>query len=233
MNNVHLTLFSNPLCCTVLAVLLAPVGALAQLPTQTIPAEAVSAAQTQARNIMEKQAATQAQRTASPSVPEISTLPQPAVTAPLLQQVLENARQKQAPQINTAAPVDCLLFVSFSMPKAALERSVQQAEKAGATLVFRGLKGDSVKLMGEAVQQLIGERQVAVAIHPPAFTQFDVTSVPAVVLAKRNVDPSADAFIKVSGDVSLEYALDTVERQRPAWADEARRYRAKIVQGIE
>ena len=63
MSNVCWTLFSNPLRCAVLAVLLAPVGALAQLPTQTLPAEAVNAAQTQARNIMEKQAATQAQRT--------------------------------------------------------------------------------------------------------------------------------------------------------------------------
>ena len=94
--------------------------------------------------------------------------------------------------------------------------------------------------MGEEVQKILGGRNVSVAIHPPAFQQFSVTRVPAVVIAQpragavlENGCSQPDTFVKVSGDVSLDYALDYIERKSPAWAPLARYYRSKIVRGID
>jgi conjugal transfer pilus assembly protein TrbC len=38
--------------------------------------------------------------------------------------------------------------------------------------------------------------------------------------------------VKVSGDVSLDYALDYIERKSQAWAAVAKEYRSRIVRGI-
>ncbi|WP_161595444.1 type-F conjugative transfer system pilin assembly protein TrbC [Tepidimonas charontis] len=143
------------------------------------------------------------------------------------------------PQAPTAAQPDLLVLVSLSMPKQALERIIEQAERAGATLVFRGLKDGSMNRMGEELQKLIGQRNVSAAIHPPAFQQFSVTRVPAVVIAGaeagevlENGCARPETFVKVTGDVTLDYALDYIERKSPAWAAWAKHYRSKIVGGI-
>jgi len=103
-------------------------------------------------------------------------------------------------------------------------------------LVLRGLKGNSLTRMGEEVAQLIGKRHVTAIIHPPAFTQFKVTQVPALVLANASQAmrigtdgcASPSSFVKVDGDVSQGYALDLIERQAPEWTEVARRFAAKL-----
>lgn len=75
---------------------------------------------------------------------------------------------------------ELMVFVSFSMPKEALERIVAQSEKSGAVLVLRGLKGNSLSRMGEELAALVGKRNVTAIIHPPAFKQFKVAQVPAL-----------------------------------------------------
>jgi conjugal transfer pilus assembly protein TrbC len=37
-----------------------------------------------------------------------------------------------------------------------------------------------------------------------------------------------DTFVKVTGDVTLDYALDYIERKSPDWAATARSYRARL-----
>jgi conjugal transfer pilus assembly protein TrbC len=44
-----------------------------------------------------------------------------------------------------------MVFISFSLPKETLQRIVSQAEKSGAVLVLRGLKGNSLTRMGEEI----------------------------------------------------------------------------------
>lgn len=235
-----------------LTLLLASSMALAQglfLPSQ----EDVAKAMTKAREAMAQVqggategAQAQSKRGAPiqpQSAPNIDALPKPGVAAPDLASIAEKykelGRVLAQEQQRDASRVDLIVLVSLSMPRPTLDRLVEQAERAGATLVFRGLKGDSMIRMTEEIQSLIGKRNVNVAIHPPAFQQFSVTRVPAVVLARgeasnvmENGCARPDTFVKVTGDVSLDYALDYIERRSATWAGEARRYRSMIVRGL-
>lgn len=170
-----------------------------------------------------------------PSMPKVEAIPKPAAAAPDIATLA--ARYKEL--VRGAAPnrrPDLLVLVSLSMPVEALERIVVQAERAGATLVFRGLPGDSMSRMGEEIEKIRRGRNLAVAIHPPAFQQFGVERVPAVVIAAPGADSvladgcaSSDTYVKVTGDVSLDYALDYIERHSVAFTTVAREYHDKIV----
>lgn len=172
-------------------------------------------------------------------MPKVEALPKPATPAPDIASIAEKYKHLGQGVIPQNGQPDLLVMVSLSMPKEALVRTAEQAERAGATLVFRGLKGDSMTKMSEEVQKILGGRNVSVAIHPPAFQQFSVTRVPAIVIARPeagnvlgNGCSQPETFVKVSGDVSLDYALDYIERNSPAWAAVARHFRSKIVRGI-
>jgi conjugal transfer pilus assembly protein TrbC len=173
-------------------------------------------------------------------VPKVETLPKPAASAPDIASIAEKYKHLgQAAAIPQNGQPDLLVMVSLSMPKEALVRTAEQAERAGATLVFRGLKGDSMMKMGEEIKAIVGSRSVSVVVHPPAFQQFSVTRVPAIVIARPEAGNVLDngcskpeTFVKVSGDVSLDYALDYIERKSPAWAVTAKHFRSKIVRGI-
>ena len=99
------------------------------------------------------------------------------------------------------------------------------AARSGAVLVLRGLKANSMRETLAAVSSLIGERQVAWVIDPEAFARHRIERAPTFVLS---LDDRADtatgcgtdcrtppAFVSVSGDVSLDHALDMLARQRP------------------
>lgn len=202
--------------------------------------EAVMRAQQAAREAMSRlPGAAAAQEAYGGALPKIDAIPQPPVAAPDLASIAQKYQHLSKPQAPTSAQPDLLVLVSLSMPKQALERIIQQAERAGATLVFRGLKDGSMNRMGEELQKLIGERNVSAAIHPPAFQQFSVTRVPAVVIAGadagevlENGCARPETFVKVTGDVTLDYALEYIERKSPAWAGWAKHFRSKIVGGV-
>lgn len=114
-----------------------------------------------------------------------------------------------------------LIFVSLAMPEPTLQRLVDQAARAGATLVLRGLINGSIRDTVTRMQALIGNRRVAVQIDPEAFDRYAVTRTPTFVLAmnlvatERCASPAcvpAQQFTKVTGDVSLEYAMRHLNR---------------------
>ncbi|MEF8714913.1 MAG: type-F conjugative transfer system pilin assembly protein TrbC [Accumulibacter sp.] len=170
-------------------------------------------------------------------VPELRNLPQPAASAPDLA-ALAQAHRPSVPGGNSANPdvPELMVFVSFSLPRETLQRIVHQSERSGAVLVLRGLKGHSLTQTGEEIARLVGERNVTVLIHPPAFQQFQVRQVPSLVLARSGQAAKIDeegcapaaSFIRIDGDVGQDYALDLIERQAPAWADIARRHAARL-----
>jgi conjugal transfer pilus assembly protein TrbC len=174
----------------------------------------------------------------NPGVPDIQSLPKPAGKSPDIARIAEAYRQP-APG-NLSAPIadipELMVFVSFSLPRETLQRIVFQSEKSGAVLVLRGLKGNSLTQMGAEIAKLVGDRNVTAIIHPPAFKQFNVKRVPAMVLARSGQASKitedgcapATSFIKVDGDVTQEYALDLIEREAPVWADAARRFSSKL-----
>lgn len=119
------------------------------------------------------------------------------------------------------------IFITLEMPQASLRLLVDQAARSGAVLVLRGLKARSMRETLATVRDLIGGHNVGWLIDPEAFTRFGVHQAPTFVLslndatngdAQRSctsgcVTPSA--FVSVAGDVSLDYALETIMRRRP------------------
>jgi conjugal transfer pilus assembly protein TrbC len=119
------------------------------------------------------------------------------------------------------------IFVTLDMPRASLALLTDQAARAGAVLVLRGLKRNSMRETLALVGDLVGKRTVAWVIDPEAFTRFGVNKAPTFVLTLEDAGlveahrgcsggcAAAATFVSVSGDVSLDYALDAMLRRRP------------------
>lgn len=153
--------------------------------------------------------------------PRIENLPQPVTRMPIDLEAIskgfdvQNGDQTAAMTPGKARP-KVLIFVSFAMPEATLQRLVDQAARAGATLVLRGLVNGSIRDTVTRMQALIGSRRVAVQIDPEAFDRYGITRTPSFVLAADGARAEACAtracgssqqFVKVTGDVTLDYAM--------------------------
>lgn len=168
----------------------------------------------------------------TPSTPRIDALPRPATTPPIDLGALAGGFVSTGgqPGLSRNAGPTVLVFVSFSMPEAALTRLVDQASTSGATLVLRGLASGSLTQTATRVQQLIGTRHVAVQIDPQAFDRYGVKLTPSFVLVRDGAQAGScasgtcvpgDGFVMASGDVSLDYALAFFRRSAPAFARDA------------
>ncbi|RJG00559.1 type-F conjugative transfer system pilin assembly protein TrbC [Noviherbaspirillum sedimenti] len=175
------------------------------------------------------------------SSPNIDALPQPAASSPLDLEALARGYQAgtegMAMTQGLSARPALMIFISFSMPQPTLQRLVDQAARAQATLLIRGFVDGSLRETVTRMQALIGQRQVAVQIDPQAFDRFAVTRTPTFVLVRAGAkgEPCgagqclpAEAFMATSGDVSLDYALAFIERQAPRFARDARMYVKKL-----
>ena len=87
----------------------------------------------------------------------------------------------------------------------------------GAVMVLRGLSGE--RIFGETtsrISEVIGRTKAQVWIDPLLFECFSVEAVPQLVLAYGHL-PGADCedlrHVKVSGDISLLYALGLMEKE--------------------
>lgn len=123
-------------------------------------------------------------------------------------------------------PGGLFVLVSLGMPKPVLERIVQQAEEAGATLVLRGLVDRSLSATAQAVKEVLGKHQVRWMIDPRLFKLYGVMAVPTTVLVEPGASMQscqdarcngAPVYAKVAGDVSLRYALEEIERAAPPY----------------
>ena len=167
-----------------------------------------------------------------PAAPRIDALPQPVTKAPLDLEAVAKGFDADAaqPALAATAGPTLLVFVSFAMPEATLDRLLDQTARAGATLVLRGLVNGSMRDTVERVQRLIGERRVAVQIDPQAFDRFSIVRAPSFVLVRSGASAqpcssgtclASDQFMLAAGDVSLDYALRFFARSAPAKARDA------------
>jgi len=126
------------------------------------------------------------------------------------------------------------VFVSFSMPDVTLQRLMQQAERIGAPLVLRGMVENDMNKTRIKVGKLLdadkrGNTSVdgGLNIDPTLYDRFGISVVPAFVLTDAPVQactqtgcPTPD-FVRLAGDVTLEYALESIAREAPAMRDDA------------
>lgn len=129
------------------------------------------------------------------------------------------------------------IFVTLDMPGPSLQGLADQAARAGATLVLRGLKDQSMRATLARLQGLTGDRNVAWEIDPEAFTRFGVERAPTFVLmtGARAAEPGCSSecptqpsFVAIAGDVTLDYALRSIVRQAPAARPHAAPYLARL-----
>jgi len=169
-----------------------------------------------------------------PTRPNVEALPQPLSHTPIDLEALARGYASQAEAMTRAqglvAGPGLLVFVSLSMPRPTLQRLVDQAARAKASIVLQGFANGSLRDTVAQVQGLIGSRQVAVQIDPQAFDRFAVTRVPTFVLVRDGTHPvacasgscaPADSFLRASGDVSLDYALEHMRRSAPGFGPPA------------
>jgi len=177
------------------------------------------------------------------TTPRIDALPQPLQPATPLDLAALARGFDAAVAGTTGQGLDggpqLLVFVSFSLPDATWQRLLHQAERARATLVLRGLVDGSLRQTVLRMQQLIGQRKVAVQIDPQAFDRHAVTVVPSFVLlrsgssaARAGTAPCLEATcaaakhsaeaLRAAGDVSLDYVLRQFATAAPAAAADAR-----------
>ena len=138
-----------------------------------------------------------------------------------------------------AAEPQLRIFVTLAMPEASLKLLARQAAKTHAAIVIRGLKGESMTETVAAVQRILGELRVDWQIDPPAFARFSVTRAPTFVLTAQGAGAreatwlhkecdTTNAFVSVSGDVSLDYALNVIARTKPTFASDAQRFLSRL-----
>lgn len=123
------------------------------------------------------------------------------------QKELLGCRSTLLPQVKTASTDHLLVFVSFSMPDAALKALYEETQKFGGRLIIRGLIEDSFqKTLAKA--QDIG---IVVDIDPTLFADYVIHVVPTVVVRDGRRFDSVDGHITVraalekmatSGDVA-------------------------------
>jgi conjugal transfer pilus assembly protein TrbC len=122
-------------------------------------------------------------------------------------------------------PSGLFVFVSLGMPKPALTKIISQAEITGAMLVLRGLVDGSLGKTAIAVKDVMGERKVGWFIDPRLFKLYGIERVPATVMVEPGASMqscqdqhcnSKPVYVKVSGDVSMRYALEQIEQAAPS-----------------
>ena len=180
-------------------------------------------------------------RSAPLNSPNLEALPQPATRIPVDLEALARGYAGQSDAMTQAQGLatgpGLFIFVSMTMPRATLQGLVDQAARAKATIVIRGFANGSLRDTVTQVQGLIGQQQVAIQIDPLAFDRFAISKVPSFVLVRDGTRPvacasgscaPADSFLRTTGDVSLDYALEHMQRSAPAFGPAAELFLKRI-----
>ena len=180
-------------------------------------------------------------RSAPLNSPNLEALPKPATAIPFDLEALARGYAAQSDALTQAQGLatgpGLFIFVSLTMPRATLQRLVDQAARAKAAIVIRGFANGSLRTTVTQVQGLIGKQQVAIQIDPLAFDRFAISKVPSFVLVRDGTRPvacasgscaPADSFLRSTGDVSLDYALEHMQRSAPAFSPAAELFLKRI-----
>jgi len=123
-----------------------------------------------------------------------------------------------------------LIFISSSMPKESLTALDEQAKRAGGLLVLRGLINGSFKDTAAYITSL-SDKGISAIIDPRLFAMFNVGAVPTFVLKPDDSNPCFDdkchytpIHDRVSGNITLEYALELISQNGATAKDVASSY---------
>jgi type-F conjugative transfer system pilin assembly protein TrbC len=137
------------------------------------------------------------------------------------------------------------LFISSSIPKATLERLLNDAGKLNISVFLKGNIGDD-PLKFQGTQQFMNTMKIETPpelfIHPDAFQMFKIDKVPALVVAASDVKDRLDEqgcaapedYDMISGDLKLGSNIEQIfnKASSPDIKDIARYY-MKNVDGLK
>lgn len=113
-----------------------------------------------------------------------------------------------------------LVMVSLSMPDDSLKALIRDVGAVGGQVILRGFHEGSLKATAARLQTLVikDSDKSGVGIDPRLFLVFDVKAVPTFIipagpLGECNTPgcvPAAPAHDRISGNITLRYALDTL-----------------------
>ena len=145
--------------------------------------------------------------------------------------VAERYRRTQSAMREGEPGLQLLVFVSFSMPQASLERLAADAARTDAVLVFRGPMDGSLKQTLLAFEPL-ARRGARAILHPEAFTRNRVDKVPIYVLGSaggcEGANDACEESLRIAGDASLEYILERMAQAAHPLAGEAEARLARL-----
>lgn len=126
-----------------------------------------------------------------------------------------------------------MIFVSSSIPRNSLKDLIIQAKQSGGVLVFRGIIG-SLRNTQEFLAN-ISKENVSAIIDPRLFDIFQVKLVPTFVLLSSSVHECLNSDCqftpkhdRITGNITLKYALEQIESGKGESADIASSYLLKI-----
>lgn len=149
----------------------------------------------------------------------------------LLRNTREGIGQKKG-----GKPADgAMLFISFSMPEQMILSLADEAAYFGIPVVLKGLVSGDFKQTLQKIAYLQkkakkeGYRFEGLSIDPVWFEQFDITSVPAVVVTKRPLECEYQQMCKnqpfdvVFGNVSIKKSLEIIAEKGEEVPDAAKK----------
>lgn len=152
-----------------------------------------------------------------------------------LEAIAKKYEEMRAPSAQEQGGPRVYVFVSRTVPANSLDRILADAARAGATVVWRGLVGSNMKETFRELRRMGEVHQASMQLDPTKFRNYGITAVPTTVLA-IGADPKCSSgrctdpgeYYAVSGDVSLEYALEEIARHRPAAREPSAPFLARL-----
>ncbi|PQH17121.1 type-F conjugative transfer system pilin assembly protein TrbC [Raoultella ornithinolytica] len=120
-------------------------------------------------------------------------------------QFIDNLASQQK-EANQEKPTEgALYFVSFSIPEEGLKRMLHETKQYSIPATLRGLVNNDMKATTDAVMNLVNDGVTdGVQIDPTLYTQYNIRSVPALVVRCQA------GFDVVHGNIRLKQALEKV-----------------------
>ena len=120
-------------------------------------------------------------------------------------QFIDNLVSQQKAANQEKPSEGALYFVSFSIPEEGLKRMLHETKQYSIPATLRGLVNNDMKATTDAVMNLVNDGVTdGVQIDPTLYTQYNIRSVPALVVRCQA------GFDVVHGNIRLKQALEKV-----------------------
>lgn len=115
--------------------------------------------------------------------------------------------------LKSCVAAELYIFVSFSMPQDDIKAISKLAKKINGALVLRGLHQNSFKETALQIGEISKQTDWGMVIDPKLYQKLAVQRVPTFVLADVDYKGDIKKFDKLSGNVTLDYAMEEFSKK--------------------